>query len=141
MKALPECRPTLTAFIRRERSKPKIRENPKMGIKKRLNPLGIQAFLYEKAKQFRCSSVPLPPANQRSVCRRKSEGIPTIAQFSAKPETALWWEFLSWQRVKDSNYWEYMKWYVIWCNLARKSRYRGTFYPTLINPVQWGYIA
>ncbi len=74
-----------------------------MGIKKRLNPLGIQAFLYEKAKQFRCSSVPLPPANQRSVCRRKSEGIPTIAQFSAKPETEQWWEFLSWQRVKDSN--------------------------------------
>ena len=35
--------------------------------------------------------------------RLESERIPTRVQFSAKPETERWWEFLSWQRVKDSN--------------------------------------
>ena len=33
----------------------------------------------------------------------KSEEIPITAQFSAKSETERRWEFLSWQRVKDSN--------------------------------------
>ena len=33
----------------------------------------------------------------------ESEEIPTIAQFSAKPETERWWEFLSWRSGWDSN--------------------------------------
>ena len=33
----------------------------------------------------------------------ESEEIPTIAQFSAKPETERWREFLSWCRWWDSN--------------------------------------
>ena len=40
------------------------------------------------------------PAKRVAV---ESEEIPTRVQFSAKPETERWWEFLSWRAVRDSN--------------------------------------
>ena len=50
MKALPECKPTLTVFIQRKRSKIKIREKlretPKMGIRKTPEPLGDSSVSY-----------------------------------------------------------------------------------------------
>lgn len=36
--------------------------------------------------------------NPAQRIRPESEEIPTTAQFSAKPETKRWWEFLSWSK-------------------------------------------
>lgn len=50
---------------------------------------------------------PHPPSlsdpNPAKRIGSEGEEIPTIAQFSAKPETERWWEFLSWSEMGDSN--------------------------------------
>ncbi len=48
--------------------------------------------------------IPVPSARKPAKrLRVESEEIPTRAQFSAKPETKRWWEFLSWSWWGDSN--------------------------------------
>ncbi len=65
-----------------------------------LKPLRFQDFycLVLTKKMQNSTRIP-PPFSARNPAKRiraESEEIPTIAQFSAKPETERWWEFLSW---------------------------------------------
>ena len=61
-----------------------------------------RGFLTKKIQPQRAPLVSPRPRIQRSESGPKSEEIPTIVQFSAKPETERWWEFLSWTKAAKS---------------------------------------
>ena len=72
-------------------------------FKHRCSPNIHLSSVNKKAPAFTRIPRPLSAANPTKWSAVEGEEIPTRAQFSAKPETERWWEFLSWQRVKDSN--------------------------------------
>ena len=85
------------------------------GKKQREHPVTIAATgcllcfsLTKEMHPFRpCGSLRFPRSSSAASPAKRvaveSEEIPTRVQFSAKPETERWWEFLSWRRRRDSN--------------------------------------
>ncbi len=70
----------------------------------RENPLRVFPARFPSARRSAPIRPPSPSdPNPAKRIGSESEEIPTRVQFSAKPETERWWEFLSWYGHGDSN--------------------------------------
>ena len=114
----------------------KYRQNLRITVVKRRFCLLCLSLTKKIQPPARTSRLP-SATNPAKRIGAESEEIPTIAQFSAKPETERWWEFLSWYARGDLNPYPSPEWNLNPSCLPISPRARikiGSDYTTLRRP-------